>query len=216
VSVRVLLVDDSELVREGLRMALDPAPGVEVVGEASDGAAGVAEAKRLRPDVVLTDVRMPVLDGIEATRRIVALDGPQVHVLMLTTFDLGEFLFEALDAGVGGFALKDTPPDELVAGILAVARGDALVDPATTLPLIQRVTRSHPPASPPAGIDELTPQEREVLELIAGGLSNAEIAPRLGVGEETLEPQVARVLAKLGVRDRVHAVVVAYESRLAR
>jgi DNA-binding NarL/FixJ family response regulator len=216
VSVRVLLVDDSELVREGLRMALDPAPGVEVVGEAGDGAAGVAEAKRLRPDVVLTDVRMPVLDGIEATRRIVALDGPPVHVLMLTTFDLGEFLFEALDAGVGGFALKDTPPDELVAGILAVARGDALVDPATTLPLIQRVTRSHPPASPPAGIDELTPQEREVLELIAGGLSNAEIAPRLGVGEETLEPQVARVLAKLGVRDRVHAVVVAYESRLAR
>jgi DNA-binding NarL/FixJ family response regulator len=179
VSVRVLLVDDSELVREGLRMALDPAPGVDVVGEAGDGAAGVSEAERLHPDVVLTDVRMPVLDGIEATRRIVALDGPPVRVLMLTTFDLDEYLFEALRAGVSGFTLKDTPPDDLLAGIHAVARDDRLVDPANTLRLIDRVTRSHPPAAPPAGVGDLTPLEREVLDRIAAGLTDAEIAARL-------------------------------------
>jgi len=216
VSVRVLIVDDSELVRDGLRMALDPAPDVDVVGEAGDGAAGVAQARRLRPDVVLTDVRMPELDGIEATRRIVALDGPPIRVLMLTTFDLDEYLFEALDAGVSGFALKDTPPDDLLAGILAVARGDALVDPASTLPLIERVTRSHPPSAPPAGVDELTARELEVLELVAGGLSNAEIAERLAEGEDSVDTHVAHVLTKLGVRDRVHAVLVAYESRLAK
>ncbi len=215
-SIRVLLVDDSELVREGLRMALDPAPGVEVVGEAGDGAAGVAEAERLRPDVVLTDVRMPVLDGIEATRRIVALDGPPVHVLMLTTFDLDEYLFEALRAGVSGFALKDTPPDDLIAGIRAVARGDALVDPENTVRLIDRVARSHPPAAPPAGVDELAPPERDVLELVAAGLTNAEIAARLQFDGDAIDATVAQVLAKLGVRDRVHAVLVAHEARLIR
>jgi DNA-binding NarL/FixJ family response regulator len=129
VSVRVLLVDDSELVREGLRMALDAAPEVDVVGEASDGLTGVADAERLRPDVVLMDVRMPQLDGIEATRRIVALDGPPVRVLLLTTFDLDDYLFAALDAGVSGFTVKDTPPDELVEAILAVARGEKIADP---------------------------------------------------------------------------------------
>ena len=213
-SVQVLIVDDSELVREGLRMALDPEPGVQVVGEAGDGAAGVAEAQRLRPDVVLMDVRMPELDGLEATRRIVALDGAPVRVLMLTTFDLDEYLFEALHAGVSGFALKDTPPDELLAGIFAVARGDALVDPETTLPLIDRVTRIHPPARPAAGLGELTGPERELLELIAGGLANAEIAARLGLSETEVDSRVADVLAKLGVRDRVHAVLVAYQSAL--
>ena len=211
VSVRVLIVDDAELVREGLRMALEPAPGIEVVGEAGDGAAGVAEAERLRPDVVLMDVRMPELDGIEATRRIVALDGPPVRVLMLTTFDLDEYLFEALHAGVSGFTLKDTPPDELLAGVFAVARDDALVDPAATLPLIERVTRSHPPSSPPAGLAELSAPEREVLELIAAGLPDAEIAARLSV--EDVGARVAGVLAKLGARDRVHAVLAAYRSR---
>jgi DNA-binding NarL/FixJ family response regulator len=211
VSVRVLIVDDSELVRDGLRMALEAAPGIEIVGEAGDGATGVAEAARLRPDVVLMDVRMPELDGIEATRRIVALDGPPVRVLMLTTFDLDEYLFEALHAGVSGFTLKDTPPDDLVAGVFAVARDDALVDPVATLPLIERVTRSHPPSSPPAGLAELTAPEREVLELIAGGLPDAEIAERLGVHD--VGARVAAVLARLGARDRVHAVLAAYRSR---
>jgi DNA-binding NarL/FixJ family response regulator len=214
VSVRVLIVDDSELVREGLRMALEPAPGIEIAGEAGNGAAGVAEADRLRPDVVLMDVRMPELDGIEATRRIVALDGPPVRVLMLTTFDLDEYLFEALHAGVSGFTLKDTPPDELLAGVFAVARDDALVDPASTLPLIERVTLSHPPASPPAGVGGLTAAERDILHMIAGGLPDVEIAARLGVTREEVGARVAGLLAKLGVRDRVHAVLAAYQSRL--
>ena len=143
-SVRVLLVDDFQLVREGLRMALETVDGVEIVGEAGDGAQGVAEAERLRPDVVLMDVRMPELDGIEATRRIVALDGPPIRVLLLSTFDLEEYLYEAVRAGVGGITLKDTPPDELAAGIEALARGDALVDPETTVRLIASVTRSFP------------------------------------------------------------------------
>jgi DNA-binding NarL/FixJ family response regulator len=144
VSVRVLIVDDTEFMRDGMRMALEPAPGIEVAGEAADGAAGVAAAERLRPDVVLMDVRMPVLDGIEATRAIVALDEPPVRVLMLTTFDLDEYLLEALAAGVSGFTLKDTPPDELVAGIEAVARDDALVDADNMVRLIARHARSRP------------------------------------------------------------------------
>ena len=143
-SVRVLLVDDFQLVREGLRMALETVDGVEIVGEAGDGAQGVAEAERLRPDVVLMDVRMPELDGIEATRRIAALDGPPIRVLLLSTFDLEEYLYEGVRAGVGGITLKDTPPDELAAGIEALARGDALVDPETTVRLIASVTRSFP------------------------------------------------------------------------
>ncbi len=210
-SVRVLIVDDSELVRDGLRMALEPAPGIEIVGEAGDGAAGVAEAGRLRPDVVLMDVRMPVLDGLEATRRIVALGDPPVRVLMLTTFDLDEYLFEALEAGVSGFTLKDTPPDDLLAGVFAVARDDALVDPKETLPLIERVVRSHPPASPPAGFGELTAAERDVLDLVAGGLPDDEIAARLEIGD--VAARVADVRAKLRARDRVHAALAAYRSR---
>jgi DNA-binding NarL/FixJ family response regulator len=203
VTVRVLLVDDTEYVRDGMRMALDPAPEIEVVGEAGDGAAGVAEAERLRPDVVLMDVRMPVLDGIEATRAIVALDDPPVRVLMLTTFDLDEYLFAALDAGVSGFTLKDTPPDELVAGIVAVACDDALVDAVTTVRLIARHTHSRPVAPAP----DLPAGERDLLAQIAAGRSNAEI----GVGDD----EVAALLARLGVRDRIHAVLLAHQGRLA-
>jgi DNA-binding NarL/FixJ family response regulator len=204
VSVRVLIVDDSELVRDGLRMALE-SPGLEIVGEAGDGAQGVAEAERLRPDVVLMDVRMPELDGIEATRRIVRLGDPPVRVLMLTTFDLSEYLFEALAAGVSGFTLKDTPPDELLAGVLAVARDDALVDPAGTLPLIERLARGQ------AAIDleGLTPHEREILDLIAAGRTNGEIAERLGASGEA----VGAVIAKVGARDRVHAALAAIRGR---
>jgi DNA-binding NarL/FixJ family response regulator len=217
VSVRVLIADDTELVREGLRMALEPAPGIEVVGEAGDGATAVAETQRLRPDVVLMDVRMPGVDGIEATRQIVVLDGAPVWVLMLTTFDLVEYLFEALDAGVSGFALKDTPSDDLVAGIFAVARGDALVEPETTVGLIERITRRRPPAAAPAGVGELTAPERDVLELVAAGRADAEIAAELGVSDAVLEEQVRGVLAKMGVRDRVHAVLAAHQARrLAR
>jgi DNA-binding NarL/FixJ family response regulator len=206
VNVRVLIVDDSEAVREGLRMVIDPTPGFEVVGEAGDGASGVAEARRLRPDVVLMDVRMPDLDGIEATRQIVAFEGAPVRVLMLTTFDLDEYLFEALRAGVSAFALKDTPPDDLIAGILAVARDNALVDPELTVRLIARGARK----APSRPLDELTAPERELLDLIAAGLSNAEIAPRLGVSAAEIDAQAAGVLTKLGVRDRIHAVFAAH------
>jgi DNA-binding NarL/FixJ family response regulator len=204
VSVRVMIVDDTELVRDGLRMALE-GPGIEIVGEAGDGAAGVAEAARLRPDVVLMDVRMPELDGIEATRRIVALGEPPVRVLMLTTFDLSEYLLEALDAGVSGFTLKDTPPDELLAAVFAVAHDDALVAASLTLPLMERGARNHPPAD----LAGLTPTEREILDLIAAGRTNAEIAEDLGASGEA----VAAVIAKLGVRDRVHAALAAIRGR---
>jgi DNA-binding NarL/FixJ family response regulator len=201
VTVRVLLVDDAAFVREGFRMVLEPEPGIEVVGEASDGLTGVAEAERLRPDVVLMDVRMPALDGIEATRRIVAFDGAPVRVLMLTTFDLGEYLLEALDAGVSGFALKDTPPEELLAGILAIARDDALVDPETMVRLIGRSARNRAPLPP------LGPQQQELLDLVAAGLSNAEIAQRLDLEAAAIGEQVTSLLAALGVRDRIHAVL---------
>jgi DNA-binding NarL/FixJ family response regulator len=215
-TVRVLIVDDFELVRAGLRMGLETEPGVEIVGEADDGLTAVAEAERLRPDVVLMDVRMPDLDGIDATRRIVALDGPPVRVLLLSTFDLEEYLLEAVRAGVSGITLKDTAPDELVAGIEAVARGDALADPATTVRLIASVLRIQPPAPPPPGLDDLTAGERAVLELVARGSSNAEIAAALDASEAAVEADVAQVLAKLGARDRVQAVMLAHASRLVR
>ena len=206
VSVRVLIVDDFELVREGIRMGLEMEPAVEIVGEAGDGVTAVAEAERLHPDVVLMDVRMPDMDGIEATRRIVALDGPPIRVLLLSTFDIQEYLLEALRAGISGITLKDTPPDELATGILAVAHGDALVDAETTVRLIRGVTRVRPPTAAPAGLTALSAREREVLELVGGGSTDAEID---GGGEA-----VAGVLAKLGVRDRIHAALLAHEARV--
>jgi DNA-binding NarL/FixJ family response regulator len=206
VTVRVLIVDDFELVRAGIRMGLEMEPDVEIVGEAGDGRMAVAEAERLRPDVVLMDVRMPDMDGIEATRRIVALDGSPVRVLLLSTFDLEEYLLDALHAGVSGITLKDTPPGELAAGIVAVARGDALVDPETTVRLIAGLTRVRPPSRPPAGLEGLSPSERGVLGDVARGRSDGEIDGGAAA--------VAGVLAKLGVRDRIHAVLLAHEARM--
>jgi DNA-binding NarL/FixJ family response regulator len=206
VTVRVLLVDDFELVRTGLRMALETVDGVEIVGEAGDGLTAVAEAERLRPDVVLMDVRMPDLDGIGATKRIVALDGTPIRVLLLSTFDLEEYLLEGIRAGVSGITLKDTPPEELADGIRALARGDGLVDPETTVRLIASVARTFPAVDPPAGLESLSPRERELLEALARGGSDAEIGATDG--------EVAAVLAKLGVRDRLQAVLLAHEARV--
>ena len=209
-SVRVLIVDDSELVRAGFRMVLDAEPGIEVVGEAADGLTGVADAARLRPDVALMDVRMPELGGLEATRRIVALEGAPVRVLMLTTFDLDEYLLEAVRAGVSGFILKDTPPDELVAAIATAARGDALIAPSITRERIEKLARALPPSPPPPGLDELSARELEVFTLVARGLSDADIAARLAESAATVEAQVAHVLNKLHVRDRIRAVLLAH------
>jgi DNA-binding NarL/FixJ family response regulator len=212
--VRVLIADDQALVRAGFKMILDAEDDLDVVGEASDGTEAVEKARRLKPDVVLMDIRMPQLDGIEATRRVVAFDSdPPVRVLMLTTFDLNEYVYEALRAGASGFLLKDVPPEQLAAGIRVVAQGDALLAPSITRRLIEEFAASSPAAAtPPKGLDELTARELEVFKLIARGLSNAEIAAELIVSETTVKTHVARVLMKLGLRDRVQAVVLAYES----
>jgi DNA-binding NarL/FixJ family response regulator len=215
--VRVLIADDQALVRAGFRMILDAEEDLEVVGEAADGVAAVDAARRLKPDVVLMDIRMPELDGIEATRRVVALGAePPVHVLVLTTFDLNEYVYEALRAGASGFLLKDVPPEQLADGIRVVAGGDALLAPSITRRLIQEFARATPaPAEPPKGFDDLTAREVEVFRLVARGLSNAEIAAELIVSETTVKTHVARLLMKLGLRDRVQAVVLAYESGIA-
>jgi DNA-binding NarL/FixJ family response regulator len=215
--VRVLIADDQALVRAGFKMILDAEDDLEVIGEATDGAEAVTLADRLRPDVVLMDIRMPELDGIEATRRVVALDGePPVRVLMLTTFDLNEYVYEALRAGASGFLLKDVPPEQLAAGIRVVAQGEALLAPSITRRLIQEFAAVTPPAAtPPKGLEDLTARELEVFKLVARGLSNAEIAAELIVSETTVKTHVARVLMKLGLRDRVQAVVLAYESGVA-
>jgi DNA-binding NarL/FixJ family response regulator len=217
VSVRVLIADDQALVRAGFRMILDAEDDLDVVGEASDGLEAVAQAKRLQPDVVLMDIRMPELDGIEATRRVVgAGEEPPVRVIMLTTFDLNEYVYEALRAGASGFLLKDVPPEQLAAGIRVVAGGEALLAPSITRRLIQEFASATPaPPEPPAGLDELTARELEVFKLVARGLSNAEIAAELVVSETTVKTHVARVLMKLGLRDRVQAVVLAYECGVA-
>jgi DNA-binding NarL/FixJ family response regulator len=210
--IRVLLADDQALVRAGFRLILDAEPDMEVVGEACDGAEVVEQANATNPGVVLMDVRMPELDGIEATRRLLA-NGQGPRVLMLTTFDLDEYVIDAFRAGASGFLLKTAPPDQLVAAVRTVHAGEALLAPASTRRLIEQFAR--PPATAPA-LDELTARERDVLRLLARGLTNAEIAAELVVEPSTVKSHVARVLAKLDLRDRVQAVVFAYESGLIR
>jgi DNA-binding NarL/FixJ family response regulator len=211
-SARVLIADDQALVRAGFRKLLESAPDIEVVGEAEDGRQAIDQARRLLPSLVLMDIRMPRVDGIEATRRLTA-DGNGMRVLILTTFGLDEYVYEALRAGASGFMLKDAPPEELLAAITVIARGDALIAPAVTRSVIEEFVRRSPaPATPAPQLEDLTTREREVLALLARGLSNAEIAERLVVSDGTVKTHVAHVLAKLGVRDRVQAVIVAYES----
>jgi DNA-binding NarL/FixJ family response regulator len=210
-TIRVLLADDQKLVRGGFRMILRAEPDIDVVGEAADGAEAVALARQLGPDVVLMDVRMPNVDGIEATRRIIDGSDPAPRVLVLTTFDLDEYVYEALRAGASGFLLKDAPEEQLVSGIRIVADGGSLFAPAVTRRLIERFAGTAPQQPPPA-LAELTPRELDVLRLLARGLSNAEIASELVVSEHTAKTHVAHILAKLDLRDRVQAVVLAYES----
>ena len=210
--VRILLVDDQPLVRTGLRAMLEPEPDFEIVGEAPDGQAALEISARLRPDVILMDVRMPRLDGIEATRRLTAQpDSPRV--IILTTFDLDEYVFSALAAGASGFLLKDAEPDQITAAIRVVASGEALLAPAVTRRLIAEFVRGRPRREVPE-LAELTAREREVLGLIARGLSNPEIGAALAVESSTVKTHVARVLMKLGLRDRVQAVVLAFETGL--
>jgi DNA-binding NarL/FixJ family response regulator len=214
-TVRVLLADDQTLVRGGFRMILSAEPDVDVIGEAADGAEAVALARDLRPDVVLMDVRMPNVDGIEATRRIVDGAEESPRVLVLTTFDLDEYVYEALRAGASGFLLKDAPEEQLVAGIRIVAAGGSLFAPAVTRRLIERFAATSSRKPPPA-LGDLTARELDVLRLVARGLSNAEIARELVVSEHTVKTHVAHILAKLELRDRVQAVVLAYESGIVR
>jgi DNA-binding NarL/FixJ family response regulator len=211
----VLIADDQALVRVGLRKILESEPETSVVGEAGDGEDAVAAARRLRPDVVLMDIRMPVLDGIEATRRIVSAQ-PATRVLILTTFGLDGYVYDALRAGASGFMLKDAPPEEIAAAVRIVANGDALLAPAVTRAVIEEFARQPPAAAPapPPAVAELTPREREVLDLLARGLSNPEICERLVISEATAKTHVARILQKLGLRDRIQAVIYAYESGL--
>jgi DNA-binding NarL/FixJ family response regulator len=218
VSLGVLIVDDQALVRAGFRMILEAERDIEVVGEAADGQEAVAEARRLRPDVVLMDVRMPDVDGIEATRRLLSDDGSDAKVVMLTTFDMDEYVYDALRVGASGFLLKDVPPEQLVAGIHAVASGDALLAPSVTRRVIEEFVRRPPDSvrTAPPELEELTARELEVLKLIARGLANAEIATELFVSETTVKTHVAHILMKLRLRDRVQAVVFAYESGLVR
>jgi DNA-binding NarL/FixJ family response regulator len=212
-SLRVLIADDQALFRSGFRMVLEAEDDIEVVGEAATGHQAIDSTRRLKPNVVLMDVRMPDLDGIAATREITGEGEQAARVLILTTFDLDEYVYDALAAGASGFLLKDALPEELVAGIRVVASGEALLAPTVTRRLIEDFSRARPGSlDAPSGVDELTPREREVWGLLAQGLSNAEIADRLVVGETTVKTHVARVLMKLGLRDRVQAVVLAYES----
>jgi DNA-binding NarL/FixJ family response regulator len=228
--IRIILVDDQELVRTGFRMVLEAQPDMIVVGEAADGLAAVEAVRRQPADVVVMDVRMPRLDGVEATRRICADAGAAgpggtggtgdargPRVLMLTTFDLDEYVFAGLQAGASGFLLKDVPPAELLFAIRSVHAGDSVVAPSATRRLIDRFVPLLAPAGPPpAGLAGLTEREQEVLVQVAAGLSNAEIATRLFVSEATVKTHVGRILAKLGLRDRVQAVVLAYESGLVK
>jgi DNA-binding NarL/FixJ family response regulator len=211
----VLIADDQALVRVGLRKIIESEPEIRVAGEAADGEDAVAEARRLRPDVVLMDIRMPVLDGIEATRRIVGAQAG-TRVLILTTFGLDTYVYDALRAGASGFMLKDAPPEEIAAAVRIVASGEALLAPAVTRAVIEEFARQPPPPTPsqPLAVEELTPREREVLDLLARGLSNSEICDQLVISEATAKTHVARILQKLDLRDRVQAVIYAYETGL--
>lgn len=215
--IRVLIADDQTLVRDGFRMILDVQEDIEVVGEAADGMEAVGKARELQPDVILMDIRMPGLDGIEATRRVLG-ESTETHVLILTTFDLNEYVYEALCAGASGFLLKDVPRSQLIDGVRTVAAGDSLLAPTITRRLIEEFVQ-RPPASVrqlPPKMEELTPRELEVLKLMARGFSNAEVAGELVVSEATVKTHVAHVLMKLNLRDRVQAVVLAYESGLVQ
>jgi len=213
--IRVLLVDDQSLVRAGFRMILKAEAGIEVVGEAGDGAEAVTRAQELTPDVILMDIRMPVMDGIEATRRIVTSESSP-RVLVLTTFDLDEYVYGALRAGASGFLLKDAPEEQLVSAIQVIATGGSLFAPSVTRRLIEEFSRRDGNSAPPPAIEALTSREVEVLRLVARGLTNAEIASHLVVSEHTVKTHVAHILQKLDLRDRTQAVVAAYESGLVR
>jgi DNA-binding NarL/FixJ family response regulator len=213
VSIRVLVADDQSMVRAGFRMLLSGEQDIEVVAEASNGLEAVDKAARFQPTVVLMDIRMPELDGLEATRRILAADNG-ARILILTTFDLDEYVYDALAAGASGFVLKDDPPEQLIAAIRTVAAGDALLSPTITKRVINQFTRIPRPA-PPKEFDELTTREQEVFRLIANGLSNAEIAQELYISDTTVKTHITHILQKLSLRDRVQAVVLAYQSGLA-
>jgi DNA-binding NarL/FixJ family response regulator len=211
-SIRVLVADDQSLVRGGFRMLLTGEPDMEIVAEASNGLEAVDKAARFNPTVVLMDIRMPELDGLEATRRILAAD-EEARILILTTFDLDEYVYEALRSGASGFVLKDEPPEQLLAAIRTVAAGDALLSPSITKRVIERFARTPQPA-PPKEFDELTTREQEVFRLIAEGLSNVEIGQQLYISDTTVKTHITHILQKLGLRDRVQAVVLAYQTGL--
>jgi DNA-binding NarL/FixJ family response regulator len=217
VSIGVVVVDDQALVRGGLRVLVDSAPDLTVLGEAADGSEAVAMADRVRPDVMLMDIRMPVMDGLEATRRITASDATSgVRIVVITTFDLDEYVYAALRAGASGFLLKDTPPDEMLAAIRVVASGEALLAPSVTRRLIEQfVSRPEPAVRSEDALQHLTAREREVLALVARGRSNAEISGDLFMSPATAKTHVSRLLTKLGARDRAQLVVIAYETGLA-
>jgi DNA-binding NarL/FixJ family response regulator len=213
----IAIVDDQTLVRSGLRSILEKQPDFEIVGEAGDGAAAIEICRVLRPDIVLMDIRMPGLDGLEATRQLLAGPSPAPCILVITTFDLDEYVYKALKAGASGFLLKDASPEQLVAAIRAVAAGDAPLAPQVTRRLIEHyVTRPRPEEGTYPVLNDLTPRETDVLRAVAGGLSNAEIARRLYLSEATVKAHITRLLSKLGVRDRLQAAVFAYESGLVQ
>jgi DNA-binding NarL/FixJ family response regulator len=215
-SLRILLADDHAMFRSGLRAIIDTQDDLECVADVPDGRAAVAETARLRPDLAILDVRMPKLDGLAAAEAILAAQPAGTRILMLTTYDADEYVYRALAAGASGFLLKSLPPEELLAAIRVAARGDAIIDPSVTRRLASRfATALSPPGDDAPGLDRLTVREREVFDLVAAGHTNAEIGARLYVGDETVKTHVSRILAKLGLRDRVHAVLYAYRYGLA-